>query len=150
MNNTSEFFSFNAWERFLHTSVLQWTKFDLSKINWFSSIILFYSNSIGALRQVFIMSHSYQIYFSFLGSNLNLDCDLHDTWSWGSYYSVSELGSETRSYLSVFFVSLVFLLSFSFFALFIFLFFVFIASKQKNKRLYFILLLSLIISVARY
>ena len=37
-----------------------------------------HSNSIGALGQVFIMSHSYQIYFGFPGSDLNLDCRLRD------------------------------------------------------------------------
>jgi hypothetical protein len=28
--------------------------------------------------QVFIVSHSYQTYFGFLGSDLNLDYELHD------------------------------------------------------------------------
>jgi hypothetical protein len=34
MNITSEFFSFNMWEWFLHFLVLEWTESDLSKINW--------------------------------------------------------------------------------------------------------------------
>ena len=36
------------------------------------------SNSVGALGQVFIVSHSYQTYFGFPGSDLNLDCGLRD------------------------------------------------------------------------
>ena len=37
---TSEFFSFNVWEWFLHSSVLERTEFDLSKINWIRCVIL--------------------------------------------------------------------------------------------------------------
>jgi len=37
-----------------------------------------HSNSVGVLRQVSIVSHSYQTYFSFLGSDFNLDSGLHD------------------------------------------------------------------------
>jgi len=37
---TSEFFSFNVWEWFLHSSVLERTEFDLSKINWLRGVIL--------------------------------------------------------------------------------------------------------------
>jgi hypothetical protein len=55
---------------------MNWT--DLSKINWFRGIIRLHSNSVGALRQVFIVSHSYPTYFSVLGSDLNLDCGMHD------------------------------------------------------------------------
>jgi hypothetical protein len=72
MNITSEFFSFNVWEWFLHSSVLEWTESDLLKINWLRGIILLHSNSVGALGQVSIVSHSYQTYLGFLGSNLNL------------------------------------------------------------------------------
>ena len=36
------------------------------------------SNSVGALGQVFIVSHSYETYFGFPGLDLNLDCGLHD------------------------------------------------------------------------
>jgi hypothetical protein len=78
MNITSEFFSFNMWEWFLHSSVLERTESDLSKINWLHDIILFYSNSGGALGQVSIVSHSYQTYFGFSGSDLNLDYGLRD------------------------------------------------------------------------
>jgi hypothetical protein len=76
MNITSEFFNFNMWELFLHSSVLEQIEHDLSKINWLCGVILLHSNSIGALRQVFIVSHSYQTYFSFPGSDLNLDYGL--------------------------------------------------------------------------
>jgi len=37
---TSEFFSFNVWEWFLRSSVLEWTESDLSKINWLRGVIL--------------------------------------------------------------------------------------------------------------
>jgi len=37
---TSEFFSFNVWEWFLHSSVLQRIESDLSKINWLRGVIL--------------------------------------------------------------------------------------------------------------
>ena len=37
-----------------------------------------YSNSVGVLGQVSIVSHSYQTYFDFPKSNLNLDCGLRD------------------------------------------------------------------------
>ena len=40
MNITSEFFSFYVWEWFLHSSVLERTEFDLSKINWLGGVIL--------------------------------------------------------------------------------------------------------------
>jgi len=37
---TSEFFSFNVWEWFLHSSVLERIESDLSKINWLCGVIL--------------------------------------------------------------------------------------------------------------
>ena len=37
---TSEFFSFNVWEWFLHSSILERTESDLSKINWLRGVIL--------------------------------------------------------------------------------------------------------------
>jgi hypothetical protein len=40
MNITSKFFSFNMWEWFLHSSVLERTEYDISKINWHRGIIL--------------------------------------------------------------------------------------------------------------
>jgi hypothetical protein len=78
MNITSEFFSFNVWEWILHSSVLERTESDLSKINWLCGIILLHSNSVDALEQVSIVSHSYQTYFGFSESDLNLDCGLCD------------------------------------------------------------------------
>jgi hypothetical protein len=78
MNITSEFFSFNLWEWFLHFSVLEWTKSNLSKIKWFHDVILLHSNSVGALGQISIVLDSYKTYFSFLGSDLNLDYGLRD------------------------------------------------------------------------
>jgi hypothetical protein len=40
MNITSKFFSFNVWESFLLSSVLERTESHLSKINWLRGIIL--------------------------------------------------------------------------------------------------------------
>jgi len=77
------------------------------------------------------VSHSYQTYFGFPGSDLNLDCELRDH---VITRFVSELGFETRSYPSVIFFCVP--LSFSMFAS-IFLFFVSVSSKQKTKRLIF-------------
>jgi hypothetical protein len=57
MNITSEFFNFNVWEWFLHSLVLERTESGLSKINWLYGVILLHYNSIGALGQVFIVSH---------------------------------------------------------------------------------------------
>jgi hypothetical protein len=62
----------------LHSSVLERTESDLSKINWLYGVILLHFNSVGALGQVFIVSHSYQTYFGFPRSDLNLDCGLRD------------------------------------------------------------------------
>jgi hypothetical protein len=78
MNISSEFFSFDVWEWFLHSSVLEGTEFDLLKINWLCDVILIHSNSVGALGKVSIVIHSYQTYFGFLGSDLNLDYGLRD------------------------------------------------------------------------
>jgi hypothetical protein len=62
----------------LHSSVLERTESDLSKINWLRGVILLHPNSVGALGQVSIVSHSYHIYFDFPELDLNLDCGLHD------------------------------------------------------------------------
>jgi hypothetical protein len=86
------------------------------------------------------MSHSYQTYFSFAGSDLNLDCGLRDH----VITRFASVGIEARlqnkvisfCYFCIFSVPL----SFPVFA-FIFLFFVSASSKQNKKRLYSILLL---------
>jgi len=62
----------------LHSSVLERTESDLSKINWLRDVILLHPNSVGALGQVSIVSHFYHIYFGFPELDLNLDCGLHD------------------------------------------------------------------------
>jgi hypothetical protein len=77
MNITFEVFSFNVWEWLLH-SILEQTESNLSKIKWLRGIILLHSNNGGALGQVSIVSHSYQTYFDFSGSDLNLNCGLRD------------------------------------------------------------------------
>jgi hypothetical protein len=76
------------------------------------------------------VSHSYQTYFGFLGSDLNLDCGLRDH---VIMRFASELGSETRSYPFVIFSFFSVPLSFSVFV-FIFLFFVSASSKPKKKE----------------
>jgi hypothetical protein len=53
--------------------VLEGIESDLSKIIWLCGIIQIHSNSGGALRQVSIMSHSYQTYFDFLGLDLDFN-----------------------------------------------------------------------------
>jgi hypothetical protein len=104
VNITSEVFSFNLWEWFLHSSVLEQTKSDLSKINWLRSVILLHFNSVGGLGQVFIV-FSYQIFFSLPGSNLNLDCGLLDrvitrfTSVWYLWYL--NFTSKSESYLAL-------------------------------------------------
>jgi hypothetical protein len=72
MDITSEFFSFNVQEWFLHSSVLEQIESDLSKINWIRVVILLHSNI------VFFVSHSCQTFFGFLRSDLTLDCELRD------------------------------------------------------------------------
>jgi len=57
MNITSKFFSFNVWEWFLHSSVLERTESDLSKINWLCGVILLHSNSVGVLGR-FTLCHT--------------------------------------------------------------------------------------------
>ena len=51
--------------------ILERAESDLSKLNWLCDVILLHSNSVGTLGQVFIVSHSYQTYFSFLELDLN-------------------------------------------------------------------------------
>jgi len=78
MNITFEFFTFNVWEWFLYSLILEQIESDLSKINWFRGVILLHSNSVGALEQISIVSHFYQIYFGFPWSDVNLDCGLRN------------------------------------------------------------------------
>jgi hypothetical protein len=78
MNITSEFFSFNMWKWFLHSSVLERIESNFLKINWLREVILLHSNSVGVLGEVSIVSHSYQTYFDFPESYLNLAYGLHD------------------------------------------------------------------------
>jgi hypothetical protein len=78
MNITFEFFSFNLWGWFLYFSIPERTESDLLKINWLCGVILLHSNNVGTLGQVFIVSHSYHIYFGFPESDLNLNCGLRD------------------------------------------------------------------------
>ena len=74
INFNSDFFIL----RFLHSLVLERTESDLSKINWFCGIILLISIVLVPWGQVSIVSHSYQTYFGFPGSDLILGCGLRD------------------------------------------------------------------------
>ena len=60
------------------SSVLERTESDLYKINWLVASFYLISIVFGALRQVSIVSHSYQNFFGFLGSDFNLDNGLRD------------------------------------------------------------------------
>ena len=62
----------------MHSSVLERTESDLSKINWLRGVILLIPIVLVPWGQVSIGSHSYQTYFGFPGSDLNLDCGLRD------------------------------------------------------------------------
>jgi hypothetical protein len=77
MNKTSELLSFNVWESFLHSLVLDRIESDLWKIK-LRGVIVLHSNSVDALGHVFILSHSYQTSFGFPELDLNFDCGLYD------------------------------------------------------------------------
>jgi len=132
MNINSKFFKFNMWKWFLHSSVLKRTESDLSKINWLHDIILLHSNSVGALGQVSIVSHSYKTYFSFPGLDPNLDCGLRDhvITRFASVDIRARLRNKVISFCYFHFFSVP--LSFLVFALFIFLFLVSLSSKKKK------------------
>jgi len=142
---TSEFFSFNVWEWFLHSSVLERIESDLSKINWLRGVILLNPIVLVPWGRFPLCHTPIRPILAFRDQISILIVGYVTTWSRGSHQLVSELGSETRSYPSVIFIFFSVPLSFSVFAS-IFLFFVSASSKQK-KKLYFILLLSLIISI---
>jgi hypothetical protein len=97
------------------------------------------------MGHVSIVSRSYQTYFGFSKSDLNLDCGLRDhvITRFVSVGIRARLQNKVISFCYFCFFSVP--LSFSVFVS-IFLFFMSASSKQK-KRLYFILLLSLIILV---
>jgi len=142
---TSEFFSFNVWEWFLHSSVLERIESDLSKINWLRGVILLNPIVLVPWGRFPLCHTPIRPILAFRDQISILIVGYVTTWSRGSHQLVLELGSETRSYPSVIFIFFSVPLSFSVFAS-IFLFFVSASSKQK-KKLYFILLLSLIISI---
>jgi len=86
-------------------------KFDLSKINQLRSVFLLliiyelifvgwgsYSNSVCALRQVFIVLHSYQTCFGFLEFVVNLVVGCMIKWSQGSHQKAWFLEEEERSF----------------------------------------------------
>jgi len=148
MNITSEVFSFNVWEWFLHSSVLERTESDLSKINWLRGVILL--NPIVLVpwsRFPLCYTHIRPI-SAFRDQISILIVGCVTTWSLGSHQLVSELGSETRSYPSVIFVFFSVPLSFSVFAS-IFLFFVSASSKKKKEVIFHLVTVSNHISILK-
>jgi len=127
---TSGFFSFNVWEWFSHSSVLERTKSDLSKINWLRGVILLIPIVLVPWDMFPLCHTSIRPISAFQDQISILIVGCVTTWSRGSHQLISELGSETRSYPSVFFSVP---LSFSVFAS-IFLFFVSVSSKKKDKK----------------
>ena len=150
---TSEFFSFNVWEWFLHSSVLERTESDLLKINWLRGVILLIPivlvpwgrfplcrtpiKSISGFRD--------QISILIVGCVTKWQRDHEVRISWYQSY-VPKQGHIILLFSFFFFTFFSVPLSFSVLAS-IFLFFESASSKQKKKSLYFIWLLSLITSV---
>ena len=101
----------------MHFSVLERTESDLSKINWLCGVILLLPIVLVPWGQVSIVSHSYQTYFGFPGSDLILRCGLRDhevriRWYTRSYHSVIFMlllsvpsTFPVFSFISLFFVS---------------------------------------------
>jgi len=130
INITSKFFSFNMWEWFLHSSVLERIEFDFILLVPWGRFSLCHT----PIRP--ISAFYYHI------SILIVACVITRFVSIGIRATLRNK-VISFSYFCFFSVSL----SFSVFVSFILLFLVSVASKQKHKR-DFILLMSLIISVA--
>jgi hypothetical protein len=140
---TSEFFSFNVWEWLFHSSVLEWTEFYLSKINWLRGVILLNPIVLVPWGRFPICHTPIRPISAFRDQIPILIVGCVTTWSRGLPLLVLELGTEIRSYPSVIFIFFSVPLSFSVFESFTFLFFVFASYKQK-KKFYFILLLHIL------
>jgi hypothetical protein len=126
---TSGFFSFNVWEWFLHSSVLERTESDLSKIKWLRGVILLNPIVLVPWGRFPLCHTPIRLISAFRDQISILIVGCETTWWRGSHQLVSELGSKTRSYPSV---PRKVPLSFSVFAS-IFLFFVSASSKQKKR-----------------
>jgi hypothetical protein len=83
---TSEFFSFHVWEWFLHSSVLEWTEFDLSKINCLRGVIQLILIALVPWDR-FSLCHT---------PMLIMGCVT--TWSRGSYYKERKRGWSTQKW----------------------------------------------------
>jgi len=134
---TSEFFSFNVWEWFLHSSVLERTESDLLKINWLRGVILLNPVVLVPWGRFPLCHTPIRPISAFSGSDLNLDCGLRDhvITRFASVGIRARLWNMVISFCYFCFFSVP--LSISAFAS-IFLFFVSSSSKKK-KGLYFIL-----------
>jgi hypothetical protein len=68
---------------------------DLEQTKWLYDVILLHYKSVGTLGQVFIVSHSYQTYFGFPGSDVNLDCGLR--------YHIITMFASTQVFVNYYF-----------------------------------------------
>ena len=132
---TSEFFSFNMWEWFLHSSVLERTESDLSKINLLRGVILLNPIVLVPWGRFPLCHTPIRPISAFPGSDLNLNCGLRDhvITRFASVGIRARLWNKVISFCYFCFFSGP--LSFSVLAS-IFLFFVSASSKQKKKKGY--------------
>jgi len=85
---TSEFFSFNVWEWFLHSSVLERTESDLSKINWLRGVILLNPIVLVPWGRFPLCHTPIRPISAFRDQISILIVGCVTTWSWGSYQMV--------------------------------------------------------------
>jgi hypothetical protein len=137
-----------VWEWFLHSSVLKWTKSDLSKINLLCGVILLNPIVLVPWGKFPLRHTPIRPISAFRDQISILIVGCVTTWSRGSHKLVSELGTETRSYPSVIFVFFGVPLSFSEIAS-IFLFFVSASSKPKKKVIFHLVIVSNHISILK-
>jgi len=132
---TSEFFSFNVWEWFLHSSVLERTESDLLKINWLRGVILLNPVVLVPWGRFPLCHTPIRPISAFPGSDLNLDCGLRDhvITRFASVGIRARLWNKIISFCYFCFFSVP--LSISAFAS-IFLFFVSSSSKQKKRVIF--------------
>jgi len=82
---TSEFFSFNVWEWFLHSSVLEWTESHLSKINLLRGVILLNPIVLVPWGRFPLCHTPIRPISAFRDQILILIVGCVTTWSWGSH-----------------------------------------------------------------
>ena len=92
------------WEWFLHSSVLEQTESNLSKINWLRGVILLIPIMLVPWGRFPLCHTPIRPISTFWDQISILIVGCVTTWSRGLHHLVSELGSETRSYHYVIFV----------------------------------------------